>query len=430
MNQKYSDCLKEMYSLRRFGIKLGLSTIKSILSQLNDPQKKFKSIHIAGTNGKGSVGSTIASILIQAGFKTGLYTSPHLIKFNERICINNNIITDDRVVYLHNIVKKINNVDRELTFFEYTTAMAFYEFASQKVDWAVIETGMGGRLDATNVIKPEISIITNISLEHKQYLGNTISKIAFEKAGIIKKNVPVITDTNQKSALKVIENISKNNLTNVYKLGNQIKIRCLNNSNFNYYGINKTWKDLKPILNGNHQYRNAGLALAACDLLDNKNKIFSEDIIKKGLLNVKWPGRLEIVSQNPILILDGAHNIAAIKMLCKFLKDKYSDKNITLVVGVLDDKPYKEIFRELLPVGKRLILTCPKIDRAIDVNLLYDAAKTVITDVKIIPEVSEALNYALKNSSLSDIICVTGSLYVIGEAKSELLQCKDQLFLA
>ncbi|MBW1940778.1 MAG: bifunctional folylpolyglutamate synthase/dihydrofolate synthase, partial [Deltaproteobacteria bacterium] len=183
-----------MYGLRRFGIKLGLETIGKILETLGNPHKSFKCIHVAGTNGKGSIASALASILHASGYKTGLYTSPHLVRFNERICINNEPVSDEDVINSYEKVKKVQEkADRGLTFFEYTTAMAFYEFGRQKVDWAVIETGMGGRLDATNIIEPSISIISNLSIEHTTYLGNTIAQIAEEKGGIIKENTPVVT---------------------------------------------------------------------------------------------------------------------------------------------------------------------------------------------------------------------------------------------
>ena len=182
-----------MYGLRRFGIKLGLTTIRKILKELGNPQQGYACIHVAGTNGKGSVASSLASILCQSGYKTGLYTSPHLVRFNERIQVNNRPISNKDVVAAYEAVRQVNFGRREPTFFEFATAMALYEFGRQQVDWAVIETGMGGRLDATNVIQPELSIITNISLEHRDYLGDTLSRIASEKAGIIKRRKPVVT---------------------------------------------------------------------------------------------------------------------------------------------------------------------------------------------------------------------------------------------
>jgi dihydrofolate synthase/folylpolyglutamate synthase len=202
LKDTYNRCLKTMYGLRRFGIILGLETIKGILNTLGNPQNNFVSIHVAGTNGKGSVASALSSILHESGYKVGLYTSPHLVRFNERICINNRQISDADVVKSYHAVQQVHHGNRSPTFFEFATAMALYEFGRQRVDWAVIETGMGGRFDATNVIQPAISIITNVSMEHREYLGNTLAQITREKAGIIKQGAPVVTAIKQKQANK------------------------------------------------------------------------------------------------------------------------------------------------------------------------------------------------------------------------------------
>ena len=205
----YDKCLETLYSLRRYGIILGLDVIRNILRKLEDPQNNFKTIHVAGTNGKGSIASTLSTILIHAGFRVGLYTSPHLIRFNERICINNHPISDENIVAAYEAVKAVHLGSREPTFFEFSTAMAFYEFGRCNVDWAVVETGMGGRLDATNVINPDLSIISNVSLEHKLFLGNTISDITREKGGIIKNRVPIVTGVTQKHAVSILKSIAE-----------------------------------------------------------------------------------------------------------------------------------------------------------------------------------------------------------------------------
>ena len=231
----YKSCLKEMYAFRRFGIKLGLSTIQTILKGLQNPQNGFQSIHVAGTNGKGSIASLLAAILKEAGYTVGLYTSPHLVRFNERICINGAPISDEEVVACYEAVKRVHPGDRSPTFFEYTTAMALYAFGRQKVDWAVIETGMGGRLDATNIISPVVSIISNISLEHQSYLGRTISLIAYEKGGIIKRNTPVITGATQKNAIAVLKEIAKTRSAPFYRRGDAFRIRKSRQGTFTYW---------------------------------------------------------------------------------------------------------------------------------------------------------------------------------------------------
>ena len=409
-----------MYALRRFGIKLGLSTIQNILSSLGNPQLKYSCIHIAGTNGKGSVASFLSSILRQAGFRVGLYTSPHLVQFNERICINGRQISDADVVAAHQAVKKVHHEDRELTFFEYTTAMAFYEFARQKVDWAVIETGMGGRLDATNLVQPVISVITNISLEHQSYLGKTITEIAAEKGGIIKQNIHVITACYQPSVISVLEELSRKASAPLYRLKKDFRVRRNANHTFSYYGMDHSWKGIRTGLAGDHQVDNAALVLASCEILKRKLIPISFTHIQEGLEKTRWPGRLEVVSQSPMIILDGAHNLNASKQLAKYLATDMKNRRITLVIGILEDKPYEAILENLIPVCSRVILTSPKIDRALPVEALYPVAAALSDNVQSIPDVEHALAFAVKNTLPDDVICVAGSLYVIGEAKASL----------
>ncbi len=416
----YNKCIKTMYSLGRFGIKLGLSTIKSILHNLENPQDTYKCIHVAGTNGKGSIASSLASILHISGYKVGLYTSPHLIRFNERICINNKPVSDANVVASYEAVNKASCGARKPTFFELTTAMALYEFNRQKVDWAVIETGMGGRLDATNIINPAISIISNISLEHQKYLGNTISRIAGEKGGIIKKCIPVITGVKQKNGISTLKNIANKQSAPFYRLGDTFRIRRGKNGTFTYFGIDNIWRNMRSGLLGAHQIDNAALVLAACEIL-NKNKAeLSIQSIKDGLAQNNWPGRLEIASSSPFILLDGAHNLIATRCLAKFLSENLTKRKITLVTGILDDKPYAAMLACLLPLCNKAILTRPKTNRAIEPEKLYSIAKKIIPDVCIIQDVGKAIKHAIKIASSDDAICIAGSLYLVGEAKEML----------
>jgi dihydrofolate synthase/folylpolyglutamate synthase len=415
--KSYENCLKTMYGFRRFGIKLGLSTIKKILAGLGDPQDNFACIHVAGTNGKGSVASSLASILHRSGYKTGLYTSPHLVRFNERIQVNNRPITNEKVVASYSAVKNAHSGKRDPTFFEFTTAMAFFEFAAQKVDWAVIETGMGGRLDATNIINPTLSIITNISLEHREYLGNTLAQIAAEKAGIIKKRTPVITGIRQKKALAEIERIAAEEKAPLFRLGTDFKVRRNQGQTFSYYGIGNVWHNLQTALPGSYQVDNAALVLAACELIGKNNTAITLDHIQEGLTKNHWPGRLEIVSNNPLIILDGAHNLAAARNLAKFLATNFADKAITLVIGILDDKPYKEMLKSLLTPVTRVILTRAKTDRALEPGKLFEETKSFFPDATIISDVAQAIKNALETTPRQGAICIAGSLYVVGEAK-------------
>jgi dihydrofolate synthase/folylpolyglutamate synthase len=422
----YNSCLKTLYSLRRYGIILGLDIIGNLLNGVGNPQNNFNTIHVAGTNGKGSIASALSTILHKAGYKVGLYTSPHLVRFNERICIDNQPVSDEDVVASYNAVKNVYYGSREPTFFEFNTAMAFYEFGKHNVEWAVIETGMGGRLDATNIITPALSIITNISLEHKLYLGNTISEITREKGGIIKKGVPVVTGVTQENAISVLTSIAKSQSAPFYRFRNDFRIRRNRNSSFNYFGIDHVWRHIQTGLIGKHQINNAALVLAACELLIKNHLNLTLKNIKDGLEQNRWPGRLEIVSSSPLILLDGAHNFIAARHLARYLSENLSDRNITLLIGILDDKPYKAILKDLLPLCQKVILTRPKIDRALAPEKLYPVAQKIISDIHVIPDVDKAIIYAIENASPKDVICIAGSLYVVGEAK-ELFERRTDL---
>jgi dihydrofolate synthase/folylpolyglutamate synthase len=416
----YKDCLKTMYELRRFGIILGLETIESILDGLGNPHKKYACIHVAGTNGKGSVAATLASILFESGYTVGLYTSPHLVHFNERICINNRPISDDDVVKAYRAVKLVHYGERSPTFFEFATAMALYAFRRHRVDYAVIETGMGGRYDATNVIQPAISIITNISLEHRDYLGNTLVEITREKAGIIKQATPVVSGVRQKQARSVVQQVARKKEAPLFMLGKAFKVRQHQSGQFSYTGCKNSWRKLQTPLLGRYQVQNAALALAACELLINDQVAISFESIKQGLANTCWPGRLEIVCEHPTVILDGAHNLMAARNLAKYLAENLAGRRLTLVIGILGDKPYRSMLNSLLPDCSRAIITRAQSQRALKPEKLYAIAKKSLADVSIIPDVAAAVRNAIETAGSDDVICVAGSLYVVGEAKEAI----------
>ncbi|MGA6926198.1 MAG: folylpolyglutamate synthase/dihydrofolate synthase family protein, partial [Desulfosarcina sp.] len=416
----YTQCLDSMYRMRRFGIVLGLSTITEILDGLGNPHHTFSAVHIAGTNGKGSIASTLATILQTAGYRIGLYTSPHLIRFNERISINGQPIPDHDVVESWKAVNAVHQGDREPTFFEFSTAMAFHEFGRRNVDFAVVETGMGGRMDATNVISPMLSIITNISLEHRAYLGNTIAEITREKAGIIKPGIPVVTGVNQKTARAVIQQIASSQSAPLFVKGRDFRSRRTGQDCFSYLGIDHHWTRMRTGLMGGHQVDNACLTLAACEILMRRQSRLAKDHIQSGLAHSRWPGRLEVVSQNPYVILDGAHNLMAARRLGRFLQDALAGRRITMVAGILDDKPYEAILKDLVTPCARLIVTRAGIDRSLPPETLEAAARPLISDIRIIPDVGDAVRHAIATSRPEDAVCVAGSLYVVGEAKAAL----------
>ena len=421
----YENCLQSMFALQRFGIKLELDTILGLLKLLGNPHLSYRCIHIAGTNGKGSIASSLALMLNDSGYRVGLFTSPHLIKFNERIQINGKPINDEKVVSLYKTIRNADRGERKATFFEFATAMALYEFACNQVDWAVIETGMGGRLDATNIIKPKLSIITNISLEHQEYLGNTLTQIAVEKGGIIKPNIPVVTGVSQKSVISVIEEISRRQNAPCYRKGKDFRIRCKANGHFDYFGIDQNIKNLTTGLAGNHQLDNAAIVLAACEQLINQGMILPQNVIRNTLKNNHWPGRLEKVCAKPRVILDGAHNLMAARVLSDYIKEELKEFATTLVVGILDDKPYEKMLKLLVPVCRKVILTKPKINRALAPQKLFDIVIPINSNIEIIEDVAVAVSTAIKNCRSHEAVCVAGSLYVVGEAKEALSNLSD-----
>ena len=424
----YQKCLDKIYKLGRFGIKLELDTIVNILKFLNTPQKNYHLVHVAGTNGKGSTATYIASILQKAGFKTGLYTSPHLVKFNERISIDGELISNDHVVEAYEAVHAADIGKRKATFFEITTAMGFYHFSKENVDWAVIETGMGGRFDATNAIEPQVSVITNLSIEHTDYLGNTIKDIAREKAGIIKQNTPVVTGVSQPSGISVIKQIAKEKLSDLFIYKKNFSARKdPKQDTYTYNGLFQSFHHLIKPLPGEHQKEKLSLALAACELIckivkktDDSYELF-EILVKEGLAHAKWPGRLEHVMENPLVILDGAHNLQAARVLGKYLSSTLKNQKLTLVLGILDDKPYEKMLESLVPCAQNIIITKAEIDRSLEPSVLKKAAQRLTKcPVTIIEDVKEAVTHAINISNDEDAVCIAGSLYVAGEAKEKL----------
>jgi len=415
---EYKKTIKYITSLNKFGIKLGLRRIKKLLDALGNPEKDFRAIHVAGTNGKGSVCAMTASILRECGYKTGLYTSPHLIDFRERIIINGKKIPKNDVCKL---MKKIRQAAGKMkihpTYFEVITALAFKYFSEEKVDFAVVEVGMGGRFDATNVVEPEVSIITNVFLEHTAYLGRTIKKIAKEKAGIIKNKRPVITSATG-DAIKVIEkkcNETKSNLIVLNKKSFVKKKIGLKNQRFVVFGLNGKY-DIETKLVGQHQMLNACCAVVCAELLGiDKNKII------KGLKKASWPGRFETIQKKPTIILDSAHNPDGIEALKKTLLEIFGDKKIIFLVSICSDKDIKKMIKEISPLTKELIITRHNVmNRAAEPEKIKSIAKRYIDKITIKEEIKDAAKYVKNITKAEDVICITGSIFTVAEFKKVL----------
>jgi len=424
MTLSYSKAIDYLYGLQRFGIKLGLENIRHLMTVLNEPHRSFRSIHIAGTNGKGSTAAMVATVLAEAGFRTGLYTSPHLIDFTERIRVNGVPIPPMEAARLTEKIRAASP-DRPVTFFEFTTAMAFLYFAESAVDFVAAETGMGGRYDATNVLTPDVTVITPIDFDHQAHLGATLDRIAAEKAGIIKPSVPVVTSADRPEAVSVIRKVCRDLKAPLHRLGTEFRVEGSSPQRFRFEGVRWSFSDLNCGLLGRHQISNAGCALAALELLSQTGVPIGEDAVRRGLSSVRWEGRLERMPPAPsgaAVILDGAHNPAGARALREFLElaRPSSPGRLILVLGILLDKDIDGILAPLVPIADEVVATHPRIERALAAEDLSRSLEKYSVPVTVRDSLGEALRYAQSAAAAGDLICVTGSLYTVGEARSHL----------
>ena len=381
----YNEMLDYIYELRRFGIKLGLEPMKKALKAFDNPHNDLRFIHITGTNGKGSAAAMLNSILRTAGYKVGMFTSPHLVDFRERIQVDSGKI--DKMILVE-ICNDIFEKDLELTFFEFITLVSFLYFKRMKVDYVVLEVGLGGTYDATNIVESKISAITNIALDHTHILGNDVETIARDKCGIIKENSIVVTTKSNWQVLPIIKSYAKEKHAKL-----EISETC--NS---------------PLaLKGDFQKDNAGIVVKVAELLG-----VSEENIRTGLINASWPGRVEYIEEN--VILDGAHNEAAIKALSQYISTLDYD-NLILVFGVTEHKDYKAML-ELMP-NHRVIFTQAKVSRSLEIS-------EVNLDCEKNQDPAKAFERAKKIASKYDLILVTGSLYLVGNFK-EIYQKEENV---
>ena len=414
------ETFRDLYSLQWHGIHPGLERTEMLLSLLGHPENGFQSIHIAGTNGKGSTAAIIAAVLQEAGYRVGLYTSPHLIDFSERFRINGLPIPEEEVTRLIQDLKEQINADarlsmEDITFFEFATAMAFSYFSREKVDYAVVEVGLGGRFDATNLLSPQVCAITNISLDHEEYLGKTVIEIAGEKAGIIKEGIPVVTAVTQEGVIDLLRGVAQSKNAPLIRVGEQIRLEGQSPKDFFYHGRN-TRRVRCPLL-GAHQIYNSAVALGVIDALLQQGVSIPEVAIIKGVEGVQWSGRLEVIRINPMVILDGAHNPAGALALAAFLEDLDPERKGRhwLIVGMMKDKNIAGVLGPLLPWADEVVLTRPNIERAVDPHRLLQFSKTpsIIQD-----SVSKAIHYVESRLQSNDTVVIAGSLYLVGEAKA------------
>ena len=439
----YQEAWQFLDDLQFFKIKLGLESMTDFLESLGQPQHDIPFVHVAGTNGKGSVSMTMLTILAQAGYRVGLYTSPHLSSVRERFRTNDNYISREDFARLASEIKAILN-GRQITYFEFTTALAMLWFQEQQVDLAILEVGLGGRLDATNVIAPLVSIITNVSMDHQVYLGNTITQIASEKAGIIKRSVPVVTAVSGHESLEVLELKAAEQKAPLYLFGRDFHVRQETGCCWSYqsFHLDHVISGLKCRMKGQYQLENAALAIAAIELLAVHGFKVTENTIRESLLKVHWPGRLEyfclarkngntypcagadldVAPSRRQYLLDGAHNPDGVRSLKETLRNEFNYNRLLLVWASMADKDMAGTLSIISPLADRMILTMPESERsARPEQLAALLPENIRRDAILTESVALALEQARELAQPDDLICIAGSLYLIGAARSILL---------
>ena len=428
----YQESLAYLDSLGKFGIRLGMERIEGLLRELGNPEQQIKTIHVTGTNGKGSVSSMITNILLAANLKTGKFTSPHLVKYNERITINGQDIDDDSFADLLTIVKTAadsvvaKGVCEQPTQFEVLTAAAFLYFALENVDYAVIEVGMGGLWDSTNVITPIVSVITNVSLDHTGRCGKTVERIAMQKAGIIKENVPVVTAAEGDDALGPIKAVAMFKQAKLYIYGRAFwgteVESSMEGQTFTLHAGEYYSSDYSIRLPGEHQIANTSVAIVAAKLVSKQDDRINELALHIGVANTVWPGRLERIAQAPDVILDGAHNPAGAEALRKALDKYYPEGKRIFVLGMMGDKDMTGVISRLIrPMD---IVYTVKADDGARAAAAEELAGLVGVQALAMSRLADAYEAAVSRADSDSVVCICGSLYLVGNFKNLLLNVK------
>ena len=423
----YQEALAYINDKDKYGSRLGLESIGRLLELLGNPQKGLNYIHVAGTNGKGSTSSYLAHCLQSAKYKVGLYTSPYLERFNERIQINGMDIPDDDLARITELVKQnanqmvVEGLDHPTTF-EIVTAIAFVFYMEQEVDYVVLEVGLGGRFDSTNIIDTSIaSVITTLDYDHVEVLGDTLEEIAYQKAGIIKKNGIVISYPQEKEALNVLNNISRDMNAEFYLDPVEniiIKDQTEFGSVFDFKFKDQLFKDIQISMLGEYQAFNATLAIVTLVILREKGLLeITNEQIYEGLFATRWKGRLEVIKRKPTFLIDGAHNLQGIVHLVKTLK-LFKYNKLVLGVGILKDKDYVKMVELLSPLADKVVVTEVSMPRKLDADILAKEFKKLVPEVYVEKDIKNAINKAVELANEDDLIVFGGSLYLIGEVRT------------
>jgi len=416
----YAEALKYIEKIEYFGSKPGLERISELMKVLGDPQEQLKVIHVAGTNGKGSTTAMLTYILKEHGYKVGTYTSPHLESYNERFMVDANNISDEKFAEYVTLVKDAcEGLTDKPTVFEVLTAIAFKYFYDEKVDYVVLEVGLGGRFDATNLIKkPVLSVITSISFDHVEFLGDTLEKIAFEKAGIIKENCPCVLYRQSDEVRNVIETVCREKNSRLYYAEEETVTVLKQDVEGTIFSVKNEYMDLKNVsikLIGDYQIKNACLVLLSVSALRLNGAELKEELVLRGIERARWHGRMEIVGKDPLILLDGAHNTDGITMLSSSLKKYFNGRKITLLVGILGDKEYGKMVETIAPLASNIVFTEPRSERKWDIEKLEGFEKLGNINIYKQSDIKKAFDIAKEVSDKDDVICCAGSFYLIGE---------------
>ena len=412
----YSETLNYIFNLRGGEIDLRLDRVERALSLFGHPERRYPAFHIAGTNGKGSTAAMLHRILSLAGYRAALYTSPHVVSFTERIRVGDGEISPAEVVELAGEIKSRAAEARiPLTFFEFVTVMGFIYFARLNADVAVVEVGLGGRLDATNLVVPAVSMITTIARDHEAYLGRDLLSIAREKGGIIKKGVPVVCGPLASEVQELLRGMAAHAGAANYFLGCDFAVALKGGGLFDYRGLNWTLAGLKLGLRGDHQRRNSALALAALEVARAAFPV-SEAAVREGLETVFWPGRLEVAWERPMVILDGAHNNEGIGALVEEMRCLCGERNVKLLFAAMEDKDWPHMLAELSQVVSEAVLTRVPMQRSADPGKMSAAVKGRLP-VSVVEDPAQALRFLLERAGPEDVVLVAGSLYLLGEVR-------------
>ncbi|EPX63427.1 Dihydrofolate synthase [Cystobacter fuscus DSM 2262] len=415
-----AEALEFFSRLSPSSIKLGLERVEAALEALGHPERRFPALHVAGTNGKGSTCAFASAALHAAGHRVGLYTSPHLVRVNERIRVDGVEISDECLGQrILEVLERHPEAATSLTYFEFGTVVAFWHFAREAVDVAVVEVGLGGRLDATRACVPLVTAITPVSFDHMEYLGNTLGAIAAEKAGILKPGVPVVLSRQEPEALEVLERLARESQAPVLLEGRDFHLGPRPGGGLAYEGSGLSLEGLFPSLRGEHQWQNAAVALAALEQLSARGVRVPPEALRTGLAGARWPGRLEELGGSPPVLLDGAHNPAGVGVLLEGLRSLYPGRRVHCVFGVVADKDRGPMLRALLPACSSVHLTPLDTPRSLSPESYLDEARALCENAYSYPSLDAALAGARARAAPSDVLLCTGSLFLVGSVRAK-----------